>query len=227
MPLAPNHPVQKKELSLDLYWFFILPDAQLYGWCFCFKSAKITCVSWHILYIVSVYRVILVSKLNVEGERKPCNMESGSSCLCESSEPTDPTEYLEILKKKYLDRTAKLQAQQLELERKILKMETFIGGSVNFLKSGVNWKLKFPGKPQGASQPGLPTCQCDSLAIPKVFPEAPVRDVPTVPKALTDVIQNQQPVTQQCSFFQKMMENAKSILSMKCQCSTIGTKTTG
>ncbi|XP_048525691.1 uncharacterized protein LOC109538912, partial [Dendroctonus ponderosae] len=131
-------------------------------------------------------------------------MDSGSSCLCESSEPTDPTEYLEILKKKYLDRTAKLQAQQQDLERKIMKMETFIG------------------KPQGSSLAGPATCQCDSLSIPKVFPETPVRDVPAVPRTITD----QQPVTQQCSFFQKMMENAKSILSMKCQCPSPGAKAT-
>ncbi|ENN76003.1 hypothetical protein YQE_07383, partial [Dendroctonus ponderosae] len=122
-------------------------------------------------------------------------MDSGSSCLCESSEPTDPTEYLEILKKKYLDRTAKLQAQQLDLERKIMKMETFIG------------------KPQGSSLAGPATCQCDSLSIPKVFPETPVRDVPAVPRTITD----QQP---------KMMENAKSILSMKCQCPSPGAKAT-
>lgn len=60
-------------------------------------------------------------------------------------------------------------------------------------------------------------CECEGT-IPKVFPETPVRDVQQVPKTITDVIQNQQPISQPCSFFQKMMENAKSILSMKCQC---------
>lgn len=54
-------------------------------------------------------------------------MDSGSSCLCDSSDTTDPTEYLEALKQKYLARTAKLQAQQQALERKIMTMETFIG----------------------------------------------------------------------------------------------------
>lgn len=63
----------------------------------------------------------------------------------------------------------------------------------------------------------LSRCECDGT-IPKVFPETPVRDVQKVPKTVTGVIQNQQPISQPCSFFQKMMENAKSILSMKCQC---------
>ncbi|XP_050300880.1 uncharacterized protein LOC126739300 isoform X2 [Anthonomus grandis grandis] len=127
-------------------------------------------------------------------------MESATSCLCDSVDPTDPTEYLEKLKQKYVDRTAKLQAQQRELERKIMKMESFIGNK-NTLDL-----------PNDARE----TCPCDT-GIPKVFPETPVRDLQK-PTINTDVIKNQKQVTQQCSFFQKMMENAKNMLSLKCTC---------
>ncbi|KAL1516635.1 hypothetical protein ABEB36_000520 [Hypothenemus hampei] len=112
-----------------------------------------------------------------------------NSCPC-SSDINDPTEYLETLKKKYMLRTAKLQAQQQELERKIIKMESMI--DKHEVKS-------------------LQSCPCDNnnaSTTPKVFSETPVHDI------------EQPPVVQQCSFFQKMMENAKSILSIKCQCSS-------
>lgn len=69
---------------------------------------------------------------------------------------------------------------------------------------------------------GLKVCVLDQ-PVPKVFPDdAPVRDTPTIPKIISD----QQPITQQCSFFQKMMENARSILSMKCQCPSATAKST-
>ncbi|CAH1132886.1 unnamed protein product [Ceutorhynchus assimilis] len=116
-----------------------------------------------------------------------------SSCGCDAP---DPAEYLEKLKKKYINRTAKLQAQQQDLEQKIMKMEMFISKTDHSFDSE-----------QG--------CSC----VPKIFPDTPVRDVAGIPNVVTEVIhQPQPPIAKPCSFFQKMMDNARSILSITCQC---------
>ncbi|XP_030751499.1 uncharacterized protein LOC115879012 isoform X3 [Sitophilus oryzae] len=125
-------------------------------------------------------------------------MEEEESCGCDLQ---DPAQYLETLKKKYLARTAKLQSQQVELESKIQQMESYLDNS---------------DVVESSSQ-----CICAvNRQVPKVFPnypEMPERDLDTVPKIISEG-SIEKPAAQQCSFFQKMMENAKSILSMKCQC---------
>ncbi|XP_076273051.1 uncharacterized protein LOC143204352 isoform X2 [Rhynchophorus ferrugineus] len=117
-------------------------------------------------------------------------MDRHGRCHCDLQ---DPTEYLEALKKKYMERTAKLQNQQMELESKIMQMETFLG--------------------RNETSNDAAGCACSFKQVPKVFPgygDRPERDVPVTPAA------DDKPV--QCSFFQKMMDNARSILSIKCQC---------
>ncbi|XP_066156710.1 uncharacterized protein [Euwallacea fornicatus] len=107
-------------------------------------------------------------------------MEPGRLCLCGTAEPTDPAEYLEMLKKKHLIRTAKLQEQEMQMERKMGEIDALIG-------------------PRARSHQS--PCNCDIDGIPR----------------MTNVRRNQEPVTQQCSFFQRMTENIRSILASKCQ----------